>query len=356
MDGGALIAMSGGVDSSVAAFLSVERGLDCVGGTMRLFDNPDIGESRENACCSLKDAEDARRVAEKLGFPFYVFNFTDTFKERVIDRFVRAYQNGETPNPCIDCNRFLKFERLLRRAGELDRKYVVTGHYARIEFVGGRYLLKKAVDLSKDQSYVLYALTREQLARTLFPLGELTKTEVREIAREQGFANANKRDSQDICFVPNGDYAEFIRRYTGAKPLGGDFTDLNGNVIGRHGGIANYTVGQRKGLGLTAAAPLYVCAVNAADNIVTVGTQDALYSKVFFARDINLIAADRLDGGVRLGAKIRYGQREQPATAWQVDSDTIRVEFDKPQRAITRGQAAVLYDGDIVIGGGTING
>jgi len=352
MSNSALIAMSGGVDSSVAAFLSVERGFDCIGGTMRLFDNADIGESRDNACCSAKDAEDARRVADKLGIPFYVFNFTDTFKESVIDRFINAYRNGETPNPCIDCNRFLKFERLLRRSKELDRDYVVTGHYARITRDGDRYLLKKAVDLSKDQSYVLYALTRSQLAHTLFPLGELTKAQVREIAREQGFANANKRDSQDICFVPDGDYAKFLQLHM--TMTAGDFINTSGDVVGKHGGIARYTVGQRKGLGLTSAAPLYVCAVNAADNTVTVGAENSLYSKVFRARDVNLIAADKLDGAVKLRVKIRYRQAEQPATVRQIDQDELRVEFDEPQRAITKGQAAVLYDGDTVVGGGVI--
>jgi len=350
----ALIAMSGGVDSSVAAFLSVERGFDCIGGTMKLFDNEDVSESRDNACCSAKDAEDARRVADKLGIPFYVFNFTDTFKASVIDRFINAYRNGETPNPCIDCNRFLKFERLLHRAKELDRDYAVTGHYARIERDGGRYLLKKAVDSSKDQSYVLYAMTREQLAHTLFPLGELTKSQVREIAREQGFANANKRDSQDICFVPDRDYAKFLQQYMTMQE--GDFIDINGNVVGKHGGIARYTVGQRKGLGLCSnrAKPLYVCAVNAENNTVTVGAEEFLYSKNFFIRDVNLIATDRLDGANKLRVKIRYRQTEQSATVRQIDEDALRVEFDEAQRAVTKGQAAVLYDGDTVVGGGTI--
>ncbi|HCC34749.1 MAG TPA: tRNA 2-thiouridine(34) synthase MnmA [Ruminococcaceae bacterium] len=349
--------MSGGVDSSVAALLAVEQGLDCMGSMMKLFSNEDIGESRENSCCSLADAEDARAVAYKLGIPFYVFNYTDTFKKQVIGRFIEAYQNGETPNPCIDCNRYLKFDRLLHRARELDKEYVVTGHYARIEpDVGsGRYLLKKGVDSSKDQSYVLYTMTQEQLKATLFPLGGRTKSQVREIALKHGFVNATKHDSQDICFVQNSDYADFIRQYTGKPILEGRFVDMQGKELGTHKGLIHYTVGQRKGLGLPAAAPLYVCSVCAEDNTVTVGSSEQLYAKTLIARDINLIPFDTLHAPLQVRAKIRYKQPEQSATVWQLDSNTIRVEFDRPQRAITKGQAVVIYSDDIVIGGGTIN-
>ena len=363
--GGALVAMSGGVDSSVAALLTVERGLDCIGSMMKLFDNEDIGfsrgESRGKTCCAAKDAADAADVARKLGIPFYVFNFADTFREDVIDRFVRAYQNGETPNPCIDCNRYLKFDRLLRRAKGLEKEYVVTGHYARIETGAGngRYILKKGVDLSKDQSYMLYAMTQEQLGSAIFPLGGLHKSQVREIALEHGFVNAEKRDSQDICFVRSGGYADFIadyiRRNTGGEIPKGRFVDTDGNDLGEHKGITHYTVGQRRGLGLSGAMPFYVCAVRPGDNSVVVGSADSLYAKTLVARDINLIPVERLDRAIKVRARIRYNQREQPATAWQPDSDTLRIEFDSPQKAITKGQAVVLYDGETVIGGGTIN-
>ena len=357
---GALIAMSGGVDSSVAAFLTVKRGFECIGSMMKLFSNEDIGEtdeSRERKCCSLEDAEDARAVAHKLGIPFYVFNFAADFKKQVIERFIETYKNCQTPNPCINCNRYLKFERLLNRARELDKEYIVTGHYARIEYnqASQRYLLKKGMDLSKDQSYVLYAMTQEQLKYTLFPLGGLNKSEVREIALEHGFINAKKRDSQDICFVQSGGYADFIRQYTGEDFAKGRFTDKSGNDLGEHKGIIHYTVGQRKGLGLTSEKPLYVCSLCPDNNTVVVGTEAELYAKVLIARDINIIPFKKIESPLKVRAKIRYNQSEQPAVVRQIDSDTLRLEFDSPQRAVTKGQAAVLYDGDTVIGGGTIS-
>jgi len=356
--GRALIAMSGGVDSTVAALLSVEAGLDCLACTMKLFSNEDIGESSAKACCTLADAADARAAADRLGIPFYVFNFAAQFKEQVIDRFVRAYQNGETPNPCIDCNRHMKFERLLARAGGLGIEYMVTGHYARIEFDGGsgRYILKKGVDLSKDQSYVLYAMTQEQLKHTLFPLGDLHKRQVREIAAERGFANARKRDSQDLCFVRKGGYADFIRRYTGAEPPKGRYIAPDGSDLGEHKGIIHYTIGQRKGLNMPGPAPRYVCGIRACDNSVVLGPLDALYAKTLIAKDINMLAVEKIDAPLKVGARIRYNSPEQPAVARQLDSDTLRVEFDSPQKAITKGQAVVLYDGDVVIGGGTVSG
>ena len=359
--GGALVAMSGGVDSSVAALLAVERGLDCVGSMMKLFDSEDIGftggESRGKTCCAVKDADDAADAARRIGIPFYVFNFADTFREKVIERFIDAYRNGKTPNPCIDCNRYLKFERLLQRAKGLEREYIITGHYARIETDAGtgRRVLKKGMDPSKDQSYVLYAMTQEQLGAALFPLGELHKSQVREIAIEHGFVNAEKRDSQDICFVRSGHYADFIKWYSGIDFPKGRFLDTDGNDLGEHKGIIHYTVGQRRGLGLSAATPLYVCAVRPEDNSVVVGSADRLYAKKLIARDINLIPIERLDAPIKVRARIRYNQQEQPATVWQPDPDTLRVEFDDPQKAITRGQAVVLYDGETVIGGGTIN-
>ena len=350
----AVIAMSGGVDSSVAAFLTKDMGFECIGATMKLFENSDIGRSREKSCCSLEDVEDARSVAESLGMKYYVFNFADSFREAVIDRFVKDYENGRTPNPCIDCNRHLKFDKLFRRAEEIGFDYVVTGHYARIEKCGERYLLKKAVDSTKDQSYVLYSMTQHQLAHTLFPLGGMCKTEAREIAEKHGFINAKKRDSQDICFVQNGRYTDFIKQYTGKDYPEGDFKDIHGNVIGRHKGIIYYTVGQHKGLGISSDVPLYVREVCPKDNSIVLCESDGLFSKTLCAKDINLISADSIEKPIRVSAKVRYRQQEQPATVVQTGEDTIRVDFDEPQRAITPGQAVVFYQGDEVLGGGTI--
>ena len=350
----ALIAMSGGVDSSVAAYLMKEKGYDCVGMTMKLYDNEDIGICSEKTCCSLKDVEDARNVAIRLGMPYYVVNFKDKFEEKVIRKFIDTYKNGGTPNPCIDCNRYLKFDKLMQRMKELEMDFVVTGHYARIEKSGDRFLLKKGVDETKDQSYVLYSLTQEQLSHTLFPLGTYTKTEIREIAAKQGFINAKKHDSQDICFVPDCDYAGFIEKHTGEAFPEGDFTDINGNILGRHKGIIRYTVGQRRGIGISSCEPLYVLKVCPKDNKVVIGGGSDLFSKTLEADNINLITLDKIDSPLRLTAKIRYKHKEAPCTVRQTDKDRLHVEFDEPQRAITPGQALVLYDGDTVIGGGVI--
>jgi tRNA-specific 2-thiouridylase len=351
-----LIAMSGGVDSSVAAYLLKQQGFDCTGITMKLFTNEDIGAGGNKKCCSLEDTADARNVAYSVGIPFFVYNFTEDFRKQVLTRFIESYQKGATPNPCIDCNRYIKFERLLERAKQLGMDCIATRHYARIEHDAetGRYLLKKAVDETKDQSYVLYAMTQEQLSRTMFPLGDLRKSEVRGIAREQGFVNADKHDSQDICFVCDGSYAEFIEQYTGKKNEEGDFVDINGAVIGRHKGIVRYTVGQRKGLGLSLKKPLYVLTKNVKDNTVTLCERDGLFSKSLYASDFNWIAREKPTGPIRVKTKIRYNQDEQWSTATQGADDTVQIEFDEPQWAIAQGQAAVLYDGDTVVGGGTI--
>lgn len=350
----ALIAMSGGVDSSVAAYLMIQAGYDCIGATMRLYSNEDAGLDEESSCCSLKDVEDARSVADRLGIPFYVFNFTTDFKTNVIDRFIKSYEAGETPNPCIDCNRYLKFDRLLRRAKELDCDYVVSGHYAIIEKSGDRFLLKKAADLSKDQSYVLYPLTQEQLSHTLFPLGRMSKGETRQLAESLGLVNARKRESQDICFVPDGDYAKIIRHHTGRDYPSGQFIDKNGRVLGRHKGIINYTIGQRKGLGLALPEPMYVLKKSLEDNTVTLVKNEELYSRELEARDFNWIAYDKPPERLRIKAKVRYRQPEQWAEAIPTGKDTVHICFDEPQRAIAAGQAVVLYDGDTVVGGGTI--
>ena len=351
--------MSGGVDSSVAALLTVKEGFECIGATMKLFYDEDMVECcdvRENSCCSLEDVEDARSVCTSLGMRHYVFNFSDLFHTTVIDRFIGDYENGRTPNPCIDCNRHLKFDKLFLRAKELGFDYVVTGHYARIEYdkTLGRYLLKKALDDTKDQSYVLYAMTKEQLAHTRFPLGALRKTEVRDIAEQNGFVNARKHDSQDICFVQHGTYADFIKKQTGKDYPAGNFVDTDGNVLGRHKGIIYYTVGQHKGLGISSEQPWYVKAVRPEDNTVVLGRNEELFTSVLEAADINLIPIDRIDAPLRVSAKVRYRQKEQPATVTQIGDDRLRIEFDEPQRAITKGQAVVLYDGDTVVGGGTI--
>jgi tRNA-specific 2-thiouridylase len=352
----AIIAMSGGVDSSVAALIMKREGLECVGVTLKLFENDDVGVGRDKSCCSLADAEDARRVSYALGIPHYVFDFSGDFKSGVIDRFISAYAEGRTPNPCIDCNRRIKFRRLMRRMEAMAFDYVVTGHYARVSRAagGGRYLLQRALDPRKDQSYVLYAMTQDQLAHIKFPLGELKKTEVREIAAENGFVNARKRDSQDICFVPEGRYADFIERYTGREWPPGDFVDASGAVLGRHRGLIRYTVGQRRGLGLALAAPMYVRELRAADNTVVLSPDGDLYTRRLEARDVNLIACDRLERPLRVQAKIRYSHEAGPATLTQLDADLLRVDFDEAQRAVTGGQAVVFYDGDIVVGGGVI--
>ena len=352
----ALIAMSGGVDSSVSLFLAKQRGLECTGVMMKLFENDDIGAKREKACCSLEDAEDARNTASSMGVPFYVHNFATEFKEQVISRFINAYQTGATPNPCIECNRYMKFEKLLSRAKQLDMDCFVTGHYARIEkdAESGRYVIKKALDKTKDQSYVLYPMKQEQLAYTLFPLGDLYKHQVREIAEKQGFINAKKSDSQDICFVRDGDYSEFIEQYTGKTYESGNFIDTRGNVLGRHKGLIRYTIGQRKGLGLSAEKPMYVCSKNTQDNTITLCEDNQLYSKSLIANDFNWIAYENLDSPIYVFAKIRYTHTPQRATAVPMPDGNVKVEFDEPQRAIAKGQAVVLYDGDIVVGGGTI--
>ena len=340
----ALIAMSGGVDSSVAAYLTQQEGLTCVGGTMKLL------------CNDSGDAEDARAVAARLGMEFHIFQMQDTFRREVMDKFVHCYEKGLTPNPCVDCNRKLKFGALLEAALELDCDYVVTGHYSRIlkHPDTGRYQLYKAADPAKDQSYFLYGLTQHQLAHTRFPLGGLTKEEARQIAQAQGFINARKKDSQDICFIPGGDYMEFIREHTGKTYPCGDFLDVGGKIVGRHNGAIGYTRGQRKGLGLAMGQPVYVLEKDMPRNTVTVGSNEALFATTLIAEDWNFMPFERLTAPLRCWAKARSRMGEQPATAYPMEDGRVKVVFDQPQRALTTGQAVVLYDGDAVIGGGTI--
>lgn len=354
---GALIAMSGGVDSSVAAYLMKQAGYRCMGATMRLYQNEDLGQCGFHTCCSAKDVEDAADVAFQLDIPFEVINYTDEFREKVIKKFIATYETGGTPNPCIDCNRYMKFDKMLAFAREHGLDYVVTGHYARIEQDPdtGRWLLKKALYGEKDQSYVLYVLTQDELAHTRFPLGGMDKPSIRALAEKAGFCNAHKHDSQDICFVPDGDYAAFVERHTGCPCPPGDILDEAGRVVGRHRGYIRYTVGQRRGLGIAAPQPLYVRGVCPARNTVTVAGAGALYTDTVDARELNWIACDALgERPVRLLAKLRYRQPARRATAWQTGPDTLRVRFDEPQRAPAPGQALVLYDGGTVVGGGVL--
>ena len=354
---GALIAMSGGVDSSVAAWLMQRDGFDCTGVTMRLTRNEAVNTEGLHTCCSERDIEDAAEVAYAMDIPYEVLDFTADFQEKIIDKFIRVYEAGGTPNPCIDCNRYMKFDHLLRWAEAHGLDYVVTGHYARVEQdeATGRWLLKKAVDDSKDQSYVLYNLTQEQLAHIRLPLGALHKTEVRKIAQEHSFINAQKHDSQDICFVPDGDYAAFIEQYTGKQYPHGDFVDRNGKKLGEHKGMIGYTIGQRKGLGISAPHPLYVCKKCVEDNTIVLSEREGLYTTKLIARDFNWIAYDGAPKTpISVTARTRYHAKEAAATVTPLEDGTVQVVFAEPQRAVTAGQAVVLYDGEIVVGGGTI--
>ena len=344
---GVLIGMSGGVDSSVAAHLMRAQGYRCGGCTMLLH---------SHACGGEENIADARAVADRLGIPFHVLDFQEAFEAHVIRNFVSCYEAGVTPNPCIECNRNLKFREMLEAALTLGYDKVVTGHYAQIrqDPDTGRYLLYKAADRAKDQTYFLAGLDQYQLRHTLFPLGSLTKAEVRVIAEENGFVNAKKRDSQDICFIPDGDYGAFLSRYTGKTYPAGDYLDLNGKVVGRHKGAVCYTLGQRKGLGIALGAPVYVCSKDMEHNTVTVAPNEALFSGSLLANNWNWFPFDCLTKPMAVTAKIRHSQFEKAATVYPEADGFARVVFEEPQRAITPGQAVVLYRDDMVIGGGTI--
>jgi len=361
------VAMSGGVDSSTVAAMLRAEGHNVIGLTMQLWNQRRLAghtgmpESVQGRCCSLDDVYDARRVAETIGIPYYVVNHEDRFEQDVIRPFVQEYLSGRTPIPCSLCNNHLKFDQLLTVAQQVGADAVATGHYARVEFGDecGRWLLKRPADRSKDQTYFLFGLTQQQLSRTLFPLGGMTKPEVRELARKHGLALAEKRDSQEICFVPGGDYKNFLDAYLAEQgesmpETAGELVTTDGRVIGEHSGIHNFTVGQRKGLGVATGSPLYVLQINGEKRQVIVGEQERLYSRTLFARKINLISVDDLKHPMQVSVKIRHRHEAAAATIEKTSADEIVVTFDEPQRAITPGQAAVFYNEDIVVGGGWI--
>ena len=353
-----VVGMSGGVDSSVAAYLLKEQGYDVIGVTMQIWQDEERAVEEENGgCCGLSAVDDARRVAAALDIPYYVMNFKKEFKENVIDYFIDEYLHGRTPNPCIACNRYVKWESLLKRSMDIGADYIATGHYARIEKLpNGRYSLKRSATLAKDQTYALYNLTQEQLARTLMPVGEYSKDEVREMAEKINLRVANKPDSQDICFVPDGDYAGFIERTLDAELPTGNFVTLDGKVLGKHKGITHYTVGQRKGLGLALGYPAFVIEIRPETNEVVIGTNEDSMSNYVRANKLNLMSIPDLTEPMRVFAKIRYNHKGAWCTIEKTGEDEILCTFEEPQRAITPGQAVVFYDGDYVLGGGTIIG
>jgi tRNA-specific 2-thiouridylase len=351
-----VVGMSGGVDSSVAAYLLKEQGYDVIGVTMQIWQEEDICTVEENGgCCGLSAVEDARRVAAALDIPYYVMNFREEFKKNVIDYFADSYVNGQTPNPCIACNRYVKWEALLKRSISIGADYIATGHYARVEQLpNGRYALRRSATAAKDQTYALYNLTQEQLKRTLMPVGEYTKEEVRQIAEKIGLLVADKPDSQDICFVPDGDYASFIETHTGKKVSEGNFVLSDGTVIGQHKGIIHYTVGQRKGLGLALGFPAFVLEIRPETNEVVIGTYEESLTTVVRANKLNFMAVEDIQRPVRVFAKIRYNHKGAWCTVERTGEDEVTCRFEEPQRAVTPGQALVFYDGEYVLGGGTI--
>ena len=351
-----VVGMSGGVDSSVAAYLLKEQGYDVIGVTMQIWQEEDVCTVEENGgCCGLSAVEDARRVAAALGIPYYVMNFREEFQKNVIDYFADSYVNGQTPNPCIACNRYVKWEALLKRSISIGADFIATGHYARVEQLSnGRYALRRSATAAKDQTYALYNLTQEQLKRTLMPVGEYTKEEVRVIAEKIGLLVADKPDSQDICFVQDGNYAAFIEEHTGKKASEGNFVTSDGTVIGRHKGIIHYTVGQRKGLGLALGYPAFVLEIRPETNEVVIGTYEESLTTVVRAKQLNFMSVEDLKEPLRVFAKIRYNHKGAWCTVERTKEDEVTCCFEEPQRAVTPGQAIVFYDGEYVLGGGTI--
>lgn len=352
-----VVGMSGGVDSSVAAYLLKEQGYDVIGVTMQIWQD-ETQEVKEDhgGCCGLSAVDDARRVAQALGIPYYVMNFKEEFNQYVIDYFIKEYQKGRTPNPCIACNRYVKWESLLNRSLQLGANYIATGHYANIvkHPETHRYTLKTSVTAHKDQTYALYNLTQEQLAHTLMPVGQYTKDEIREIAEKIGLCIAHKPDSQEICFIPDHDHGRFIEEETKKLAPRGHFVDQQGNILGEHQGLIRYTIGQRKGLGIALGKPMYVVALRPETNEVVLGESEEIFTNTLYATDLNFMMIEDLKGCMKVKGKIRYSQIPASCTIRKIDEDTLECVFDEPQRAITPGQAVVFYDGEYVVGGGTI--
>ncbi|WP_123053978.1 tRNA 2-thiouridine(34) synthase MnmA [Clostridium sp. JN-1] len=350
-----VVGMSGGVDSSVTAYLLKQQGYDVIGITMQVWQEDEEYEANEGGCCSLSSVEDARRVAYKLDIPFYVVNFKEIFKKDVIDYFIDEYMNGRTPNPCIACNKYIKFDALLKKAMDLGARYVATGHYAVIEKQNGRYIIRKSEDDKKDQTYVLYNLSQFQLAHTLMPCGIYKKEHIREIAKNIGLLVHNKKDSEEICFIPDNNHGRYIKKQVPDKVRNGNFVDKKGNVLGRHKGIVYYTIGQRKGLGTSFGKPMYVIDINPLTNEVVLGDEGDIFKTELIAKDINFIPFESLQGTMEVESKVRYSSK--PSRAWitQLEDGRVKVKFEEKQRAITKGQSVVFYSKDLLVGGGIID-
>ncbi len=351
-----VVGMSGGVDSSVAAYLLIEEGYDVMGVTMQIWQDEDLDiMQEEGGCCGLSAVDDARRIAKSLDIPYYVMNFREDFKKNVIDYFVKEYKEGRTPNPCIACNRYVKWESLLTRSLGIGADYIATGHYAKVvKLDNGRYALKQSKTIKKDQTYALYNLTQEQLSKTLMPVGDYTKDEIRKIAEKISVRMANKPDSQEICFVPDDDYAGFIESYSGDTFKSGNFVDLSGNVLGTHKGIIHYTIGQRKGLGLNLGRPGFVVEINPDTREIVIGINEDVFSKGCIINKVNLMSISKIEGEMEFTGKIRYSHKPAKCKVSMIDDENMKCVFEENQRAITPGQALVIYDGDVVVGGGTI--
>lgn len=351
-----VVGMSGGVDSSVAAYLLKEQGYEVIGVTMQIWQEEDACTvEREGGCCGLSAVEDARRVAAQIGIPYYVMNFRKEFQENVIDYFVREYREGRTPNPCIACNRYVKWESLLQKSLAIGADYIATGHYAKIRLLeNGRYTLVRSDAKGKDQTYALYNLTQDQLAHTRFPLGVYDKSRIRRIAGEAGLQVAHKPDSQEICFVPDRDYAGFLERETGESERQGNFVNRQGEILGRHKGIGHYTIGQRKGLGIAFGEPMFVVEIRPDSNEVVLGRAEEVFTDRLMAQKVNYMAVDHFEVGQEVTARIRYNHEGAAAVIEEVGKDSFSLIFKEPVRAVTPGQAVVLYDHDLVLGGGTI--